>query len=160
MTYLRKWNLERFCSEPIENIENYDLMVSDPSSVWCCHHRLEIEPDGTRHSKKELIESNLYFNRPASELIFLRREEHMRLHSTGLTPSEESRHKRATSLINNPAKSKRVRMLGGKEIIFPSMMEAERWLRANGYPKADQAAICRCCCGKVATAYKHRWEYV
>lgn len=171
----------RYCYET-EKIENYSNAVADKEHVWDCHHRLEVQGQ-FRNSVKLLKRCMMYFNRPASELIFLPHGEHMRLHSKGRNisdeakrkiseankgnkyclgkhHSEETRRKRSTSLINNPDKSKRVNMLGDKEIIFPSTMEAERWLRENGFPKADQAAICRCCRGKVVTAYKHRWKYV
>ena len=72
----------RFCSESIENIENYHQAVWD-TQLWDCHHRLEIDDDGTRHSKEELVARGLYWNRPASELIFLRHDVHTSLHQTG-----------------------------------------------------------------------------
>ena len=72
----------RFCSESIENIENYHQAVWD-TQLWDCHHRLEIDNDGTRHSKEELVSRGLYWDRPASELIFLRHDVHTSLHQTG-----------------------------------------------------------------------------
>lgn len=56
--------------------------------MWDCHHRLEIE---LNKSVQELKDLNLYFNRPADELIFLTKSEHIRLHN--LYMSEERKDK-------------------------------------------------------------------
>ena len=43
---------------------------------------------------------------------------------------------------------------------FPSLHEAERWLRANGFPKARQSAISSCCKGKLyKSCYGFKWRY-
>ena len=42
---------------------------------------------------------------------------------------------------------------------FPSSMEAERWLRANGYPKAGHSHISQCCKGKLNTHCGFKWKY-
>lgn len=68
-----------FCSESLSKIENYDAAISDKTQTWHCHHRAEIV--GTKEvSTKELKEKGLYYNRPASELIFMRPQEHRSLH--------------------------------------------------------------------------------
>ena len=71
-------NIQEFCCEDVSLIENYDKAIAD-SERWDCHHRLEIQNNKTI-SKDELIQNNLYFNRPASELIFLTVSEHAKLH--------------------------------------------------------------------------------
>ena len=69
-----------FCSEDISLIENYEEAVNDPNT-WHCHHRLELDDEGHRlNTRNELKEKGLYFNRPASELIFLKASDHMKLH--------------------------------------------------------------------------------
>lgn len=73
-------NVKRFCRDDLSLIENYDEAMNDKTQTWCCHHKLEIE---LNLSVKELIEKDLYYNRPHSELILLTREEHNKLHSTG-----------------------------------------------------------------------------
>jgi hypothetical protein len=73
--------VKRYCYEP-EQIENYDKAVSDKEQTWDCHHRLEIQGQ-FRNSVKLLKRCRMYFNRPASELIFLTHEEHGRLHNKG-----------------------------------------------------------------------------
>ena len=68
-----------YCRDDISLIENYEQAINDTINVWDCHHRLEIHSD-YRNSKKELKMMNLYENRPAAELIFLKINEHRKLH--------------------------------------------------------------------------------
>ena len=85
----------KYCKDDISLIENYDKAFSDTTQMWHCHHRRE-----TIFSRKDLIEIGEYYNRPACELIFLTKSEHMKLHHLGKPsgmkdkhPSEESRKK-------------------------------------------------------------------
>lgn len=72
--------VSRFCCENISLIENYDKAINDISQTWHCHHRFETD----KHmSRDELIDANMYFYRPANELIFLTKSEHRRIHSIG-----------------------------------------------------------------------------
>ena len=105
-----KYKFERYCKEP-ENIENYKAAKKCNFKGWDCHHRLETHnSDGERRlvdiSQKELIALGIYWNRPAEELIFLKRSEHRKLHKCseetkkkmseakkGHTVSEETRNK-------------------------------------------------------------------
>lgn len=70
-------SVKHFCSEDPHLIENYNDAINDKTQTWHCHHRLEIELD---KSGNDLINMNLYYNRPASELIFLTKRDHMSLH--------------------------------------------------------------------------------
>lgn len=70
-------NAKRFCSEDISNIENFEQAATDTHNTWDIHHRLE-----ETTPKQKLIEAGLYFNRPAKELVFLTRQEHLQLHTT------------------------------------------------------------------------------
>lgn len=67
-----------YCAEPPDHIENYYRASTDPTQMWHLHHKLEIS---LQLSRKELIEQNLYYNRPASELIFMTPSEHHILHN-------------------------------------------------------------------------------
>lgn len=69
----------KYCVEDITKIENYELAIKDEQD-WDCHHRLEIQEDKIL-TPQELIEQGLYYNRPASELIFLTKSEHTKLHA-------------------------------------------------------------------------------
>lgn len=90
-----------FCREDISNIENYYEAINDITEVWICHHRDEIRnlPSGitVKRSVEELKENGRYYNCPANELIFIRRSEHTRLHSTGREYSQETRKKLSDS---------------------------------------------------------------
>ena len=76
-----------YCCEDIRNIENYDAAVDDKSQKWVCHHRNEIT---LGLSSEQLIRKHLYYERPASELIFLTSSEHIRLHNLNLTEERKS----------------------------------------------------------------------
>ena len=96
MTDHQKINWKSYCSESLELVENYMAAKADDFEGWCIHHRLEIQPDGTRVSAKELIDQNLYYGRPASELVFMRFEEHSALHITGNTYMKGHKHSAET----------------------------------------------------------------
>lgn len=72
--------VKRFCCEDISLIENYNEALNDINETWHCHHRLEIQNNKVI-KVAELIKQNLYFKRPASELIFLREAEHRSIHA-------------------------------------------------------------------------------
>lgn len=99
--------MQRFCCEPLSNIENYEEAVASPNK-WVCHHRLELVATGAvvDSSRQDLIDWDIYWNRPADELIFLSWSEHNKLHQAtdsyknklskalkGRTVSEETKHK-------------------------------------------------------------------
>ena len=71
--------INKYCCEDISLIENYNEAINSDEK-YVCHHRLGID---LGLSREELIEKDLYFNRPASELIFLTNNEHTSLHNTG-----------------------------------------------------------------------------
>ena len=93
MTKAKRGYWKSYCSEPLELVENYQQAEADGFEGWCIHHRLEIQQDGTRVSMQELIDKGLYFGRPAEELVFMRREEHISLHSKDKHLSAETRRK-------------------------------------------------------------------
>lgn len=84
--------IKLYCCEDPSLIENYDKAIADNSQVWDCHHRLEIQEDKIL-TIQDLKRQGLYYHRPASELIFLTKVEHNKLH--GLNKTEK--HKKALS---------------------------------------------------------------
>lgn len=87
---------KRYCKD-YENIENYDKALADNFKGWHCHHRLETyTSDGERRlvdiTQKELMALNMYYHRPASELIFLTSREHNAFNK-GKKHTEEARRK-------------------------------------------------------------------
>ena len=88
---------KRYCKD-CENIENYDKALKDNFKGWNCHHRLETHnSDGERRpvdiTRRELLALDMYYHRPASELVFLTISEHNSLHHKGKPISEETRKK-------------------------------------------------------------------
>ena len=84
---------KQYCKD-YENIENYEKAKADDFKNWECHHRLETHNyDGERLlidiKAAELKALGMYYNRPADELIFLRKGEHSSLRKV----SEETKKK-------------------------------------------------------------------
>lgn len=95
-----KYYKRHYCSD-IENVENFEKALADNFVGWECHHRLETHtPDGKRRdvdvSQKELQALDMYYHRPASELIFLITREH-NAYRKGRLKSEEAKKKMSES---------------------------------------------------------------
>lgn len=96
---------KQYCKEP-EKIENYEKALADNFVGWDCHHRLETHTsDGERRlvdiTVAELKALDMYYNRPASELIFLRKGEHSSFNK-GKPKSEEHKKKIAEARKGKP----------------------------------------------------------
>ena len=107
-----KYNFERYCKD-YEKIENYEKAAADNFKGWHCHHRLETHTsDGERRlvdiTQKELMALNMYYHRPAEELIFLTSREHNAF-KKGKKHTEEARRKmsEAANGRKNSAESKK-----------------------------------------------------
>lgn len=92
--------LKNFCSGDITTIEGYWNAFNDPSDTkYCCHHREEIQEDGTKLSRKHLIDEGRYYGLTPDKLIVMEYSEHSRLHNKGNTytlgkkRSEEAKRK-------------------------------------------------------------------
>lgn len=90
----------RYCYE-VENIENYEQAMADPLEIWDCHHRYEIY-NGHTISRSTLKNRGLLYNRPASELIFLRHGDHQRLHNENMSEETRKRLSEKSKGENNP----------------------------------------------------------
>ena len=82
----KRW-LNKYCCEDISVIENYNNAITDKTQSWDCHHRLETHnSDGELRLESLTVEElkalNMYYNRPASELIFLTSSEHISMHGS------------------------------------------------------------------------------
>ena len=76
-----------YCKEEPDLIENFEKAKSDNFKGWICHHRMETHRRNgklraTCISRQDLIDWDLYYHRPASELIFLTNSDHTKLHNT------------------------------------------------------------------------------
>lgn len=82
-----------YCCEDLSLVENYENAVNDKEQTWICHHRLEID---LKMSQIDMMKNNLYYDRPANELIFLTRSEHITLHNKNCL--EQTKQKRSLTL--------------------------------------------------------------
>lgn len=108
--------IKDYCCEDISLIENYDLAINDKTQIWHCHHRGEVLPCG-RFTRDDLKKFNLYYNRPANELIFLTPKEHKALHKNNLGKihSEETKQKISNRLKGHTAWNKGIEFLKGEK---------------------------------------------
>ena len=78
---INETQVRRYCREDLSLIENYEEAVKS-KEPYHCHHRYELN-DGIVLSVNDLKNMGLYYKRPASELIFLKRIDHKHLHTIG-----------------------------------------------------------------------------
>ena len=100
-----RYNFKYYCKD-YENIENYEKAKADDFKNWEVHHRLGTHnSDGERRlvdiTADELKALDMYYNRPADELIFIPIYEHSRLHMKGKHLSEETRKKISEAMKGN-----------------------------------------------------------
>src|SRR5574344_132885 len=84
--YRKFYKRQHYCCEDISKIENYEEAKADNFISWDIHHRLETNnSDGERRlvdlTADELKALGMYYNRPASELIFITHGDHTSLHN-------------------------------------------------------------------------------
>ena len=97
MRYNLKYYLKYYCKN-YQDIENYEKALADNFKNWDVHHHLETHnSDGERRlvdiTADELKALNMYYNRPAEELIFLKHSEHQFLHHKGKKRSDAAKKK-------------------------------------------------------------------
>lgn len=92
-----------FAPGELTKIEHYAEALADNFSGWVIHHRLELNDDCSINMyRDDLIVANLYYSRPADELVFLRSDEHTKMHanshSLGLARTTSSTTKEKQSM--------------------------------------------------------------
>ena len=147
---------KRYCSEDISLIENYQEAISDEEKMWDIHHRRECDENGkTLFTGKQLIEMNLYFKRPASELIFVTRSMHWKLH-------REIREK------CGKIGGKKNGALNGKKSSIPILQFTKDGIFVKEWPSAHEAcrqlgiaqqSMCQCCKGRLKSVGGFVWRY-
>ena len=155
-------NAKRFCSEDISFIENYQAAISDQTRTWDVHHRRECDENGrTLFTHKQLKEMGLYFNRPASELVFVTRSMHWKLHREMLETNGRNVGKigGGSEAAKEAAKEKLsipiIQFTKSGEFMkeWPSAKEAERQLGIF------QTSICACLKGRLKSTGGFVWRY-
>lgn len=96
---ISKQKSKLYCCEDISLVENYEEAVNSPLR-YDIHHRIETDGDKL-YSQSDLINMNLYYHRPASELIFLSHSDHIKLHYKYKPRSTETKEKISNSLKGN-----------------------------------------------------------
>ena len=147
---------KRYCSEEISLIENYHDAIADEERMWDIHHRRECDSEGrTLFTKKQLKELNLYFKRPASELVFVTKSMHMKLHREMLENIGKNVGKKYGA-INGKKRSLPILQFSKDGTLikeWPSAWEAERQLGIF------QTSICNCLKGRLKSAGGFVWRY-
>lgn len=149
-----------YCSEDISLIENYQQAIADQTRTWDIHHRRESDENGrTLFTHKQLKEMGLYFNRPASELMFVTRSMHCKLHREIYEKCVKIGGKiggKKTGAINGKKRSLPIlQFTKDGELVkeWPSAREAERQL---GIPHSN---IYACLKGHYKSAGGFVWRY-
>ena len=145
-----------YCSEDIALIENYHEAITDEEKMWDIHHRRECDSEGrTLFTKKQLIDMGLYFKRPASELMFVTRSLHLKLHREqrenvgkkyGAINGKKGAIKLSIPILQFAKDGTLI-----KE--WPSACEAQRQLGIS------QSRICNCLKGRYKSAGGFVWRY-
>lgn len=140
-----------YCKEDISLIENYDIAVNDKNRKWVVHHRGEILPCG-RYGRIVLKKFGLYYHRPACELIFMTRTEHIKLHTIGNMyclgkhHSDQTKEKMSTPVLQYSKDGEFIREWFG-------VREAGRTLNIN------PGHISSCCKGTRKSSGGFVWRY-
>ena len=117
--------VKKCCCEDLSHIENYDKAVADKEQIWHCHHRREFGDNGEVVSMSELKMRGLYFDRPASELIFMTEHDHRSLHGRNMsketldliaTQSRNRKHTEETKRRISETKRKHYHPFRGKHL--------------------------------------------
>lgn len=142
---INEFYANKFCKDDITKIENYEKAMVD-NETWVIHHRLETHYfDGTKRpiferlTRQQLKTYDLYYNRPAAELIFMTKHDHMFLHMKGakrvfsdewrqhISEAQKGKHhsEAAKSRISNtlkgrpcPNKGKHWKLINGKRVYY------------------------------------------
>ena len=184
---INEYYAKLYCCEDLSLIENYALAIADMSELWDCHHRGEILPCG-RFKAEDLMKFGLYYNRPASELIFLTHAEHSSLHHKGVSrpdlkgvpkseahkqalsdalkgvPLSEATKKAISDAMKGVPKSEAHKLKLSKKVLqYTKSGEFVREWPSMAAVWQElgiaQSSICRCCKGKLPSAGGYIWKY-
>ena len=130
--------------------------------MWDIHHRRECDENGrTLFTKKQLIENNLYFNRPASELMFVTRSMHCKLH-------RELREKSWKNGRKIGGGSEAAKEAAKEKLSIPILQFSKDGTLIKEWPSASEAYrqlgipstnICKCLKGRYQSSGGFIWRY-
>ena len=169
---LNENSAKSYCSEDISLIENYHEAISDEKKIWEIHHRRECDSEGrTLFTHKQLKENGLYFNRPASELIFVTRSMHWKLHREMLENCGKNVGKTYGKIIGKKygkIGGKKTGAINGKKCSIPILQFTKCGEFIKEWPSLSEAYrqlgilpshICACLKGHSKSAGGFVWRY-
>ena len=169
---INEYNAKRFCSEDISLIENYHEAIADQTMMWDTHHRRECDSEGrTLFTHKQLKEMGLYFNRPASELIFVTRSMHCKLHRElmeNIGKNVGKKYGKIGGTISGKISGKKTGAINGKKRSIPILQFTKSGEFMKEWPSAHEAQrqlgiaqqnICHCLKGRYKSAGGFVWRY-
>ena len=157
---INEYNAKHFCSEDISLIENYHQAIADKEKTWDIHHRRECDDEGrTLFTHKQLKEMNLYENRPASELIFVTKSMHSKMHREMCSKGGK---------IGGKIGGKKNGAINGKKSSIPILQFTRDGTFIKEWPSVSEASrqlgiarqnFCSCCKGRHKSAGGYVWKY-
>ena len=155
---INEFQAKIYCSDDIALIENYNKAIADKEKKWEIHHRRECDDEGrTLFTHKQLKKMNLYFNRPAEELMFVTRSMHKKIHREQMQNGGKLGGKISGKSQSKIEKQSIPVLQFSKDGAFikewQSAREAQRKLGIA------QQSICACCQRKLKSAGGFVWKY-
>ena len=147
-----------YCSENISLIENYQEAIEDKEKMWDIHHRRECDDEGrTLFTHKQLKEMNLYFKRPASELIFVTKSMHKKIHHEQMQNCGKLGGKLGGKSQSKIEKQSKPILQFSKSGEFIKELQSAR--EAQRKLGIAQQSICACCKDRLKSAGGYIWKY-
>lgn len=142
---VNNYHLPYFAPGELSKIVNYDKASHDGYKGWHLHHRFELNPDGTVYKTRDtLILEGIYYQRPATELIFLTDADHASIHAVATnqykaSPNEITRSKMSEAKIKANDTENRFRLVTdainrGDTLCFRDYAFYRRYCLRNGIP--------------------------
>ena len=151
-------NAKKYCSEDLSLIENYHQAIADKEKMWDIHHRRECDAEGrTLFTHKQLKEMNLYFKRPASELIFVTKSMHKKIHHEQMQNCGKLGGKLGGKSQSKIEKQSKPILQFSKSGEFIKELQSAR--EAQRKLGIAQQSICACCKDRLKSAGGYIWKY-
>ena len=151
---INSYKAKSYCCEEISLIENYNQAIADQTKMWDIHHRRECDSEGrTLFTKKQLIDMNLYYQRPASELVFVTRSMHKKIHLEQMRKCWKKGGKSQIKIEKCSIPIFQFSLDGTFIREWPSLSEASHQL------KTSIGNICSCLKGRYKSAGGFVWRY-
>ena len=157
-------NAKLYCSEDVSLIENYHEAIADQTKMWEIHHRRECDSEGrTLFTGKQLIDMGLYVKRPASELIFVTKSMHKKLHREMCSKGGKIGGKISGTIVG-----KKTGAINGKKCSIPILQFTKDGTFVKEWPSAHEAerqlgilhsSICNCLKGRLKSTGGFVWRY-